>query len=132
MQLATSQRQALAAALKGHLKSRKLSFSAFAQESKINNNTVSKLTQPDRFDSVQSTTKKKLERALGRSWTELIGASDAAPRLVRPANGHVKANGDTSERPMKRMLVIELCGSRINIPAGVEVSILDSTTLRVR
>ena len=132
MQLATSQRRAISAALKAHLKSKKLTFSSFAKESGINNNTLSKLTQPDKFDSVQSSTKLKLEKSLGIKWEQLVGESDAAPQVARHANGRVKHDDHPNGSAMKRMLVIELCGSRINIPAGVEVSILDGSTIRVR
>lgn len=133
MQLATSQRRALSAALKAHLKSRKLTFTAFSAESGINNNTLSRLTQPDKFDSVQSGTQKKIAKSLGKSWDDIVGQSDAAPRVAHRANGHMKTSDvRTNGHSMTRMIVIELCGSRVSVPAGREVSILDDTTIRVR
>lgn len=136
MQLAPQQRRALSSALKEHLKEKQLSFSAFSGESGINSNTISRLTHPDKFDRVQTDTRKKLERAMGAKFDALIGGHDAASHLVHRANGNGRAmkpaNDPASAYTAKRMLVIELCGSRINIPAGVEVSILDSSTIRVR
>lgn len=136
MQLATPNRRALAAAVKAHLKSNQLSFSKFAEKSGINPNTISRLTQPDKFDRVQSETRKKLVSALGTSWDALIranGNGHAAPQVVHRANGHVKpANDSVARNSARRMIVIDLCGSRVTIPAGFEVSIMDETTIRVR
>lgn len=132
MQLSLQQRRAVAAALKSHLKNHNLSFAAFAEETGINNNTVSKLTQPDKFENVQKSTQRRVAKALGVEWNKLIANGHAAPRLVRPANGHVKAEHHRVFGAAQRMLVIELAGSRISIPAGVDISILDSSTIRVR
>ena len=134
MHLATQQRNALAHALKSHLKSGNLSFSGFAESSGINPNTISRLTHPDKFDRVQKDTQRKLERALGSKWNTLIGEgrTDAAPRLVQRANGHVKNGSDKANGATKRMLVVELSGTRVLIAEGLEASILDPTTIRVR
>jgi hypothetical protein len=92
---------------------------------------------------VQKATRKRLERALGLTWKQLISDAEAKPNgsnglahvkveRANGANGH-GANGHGAERqPAKRMLVIEMAGSRILIPVGAEVSILDETTIRVR
>ena len=140
MELQAQERRALSRHLKQHLAAHKLSYTAFAQASGINNNTVARLTHPDKFAIVQKGTRKRLERALGLTWKQLLigepgeakanGAHENTEVKVERANG---SNGHGAERhPARRMLVIEMAGSRILIPVGAEVSILDETTIRVR
>lgn len=129
MQLSAPQRRALASRIKAHMKQHSLSFVAFGERAGINGNTLSRLTDPSKFERVQSETRAALVKAMGKSWESLTAAT---------VNGHAKKNGNETTpkpvvgTPVKRMLVIEVGGSKILVPSGVEVSILDESTIRIR
>lgn len=134
MQLDTTQRRKLGEAMREHMKTHDLSISKFATDSGFGYDPVKRFADGG-CKIIQKTSIDKLEKALGKSFADIIGPPSGGNGRKHPKPKKLKRDKQperiSAEPAMQSLFTIICGGTEILIPSGQRITVLGPRAIKI-